>query len=57
MENGNMKYGSVFDKTFIEGRQEWKISLDASTGRYKIVNVEDSRYLNEKGVISGESSI
>lgn len=30
-------------------RQEWKISLDASTGRYKIVNVEDSRYLNEKG--------
>ena len=33
-------------------RQEWKISIDASTGRYKIVNVEDSRYLNEKGVFT-----
>ena len=33
-------------------RQEWKISLDASTGRYKIVNVEDSRYLNEKGAFT-----
>lgn len=33
-------------------RQEWKISLDASTNRYKIVNVEDSRYLNEKGVFT-----
>ena len=33
-------------------RQEWKISLDASTNRYKIVNVEDSRYLNENGVFT-----
>lgn len=33
-------------------RQEWKISIDAGTGRYKIVNVEDSRYLNEKGVFT-----
>lgn len=33
-------------------RQEWKISLDASTNRYKIVNVEDNRYLNEKGVFT-----
>ena len=30
-------------------RQEWKISIDPSTNRYKIINVEDSRYLNEKG--------
>ncbi len=30
-------------------RQEWKISLDASTNRYKIINLEDNRYLNEKG--------
>lgn len=33
-------------------RQEWKISIDAGTGRYKIINVEDSRYLNEKGVFT-----
>lgn len=33
-------------------RQEWKISIDASTGRYKIINVEDNRYLNEKGVFT-----
>ena len=30
-------------------RQEWKISVDPSTNRYKIVNLEDSRYLNENG--------
>lgn len=30
-------------------RQEWKITLDASTNRYKIINLEDNRYLNEKG--------
>lgn len=33
-------------------RQEWKISLDPSTNRYKIVNVEDNRYLNENGVFT-----
>lgn len=33
-------------------RQEWKITLDASTNRYKIVNLEDNRYLNEKGVFT-----
>ena len=36
-------------------RQEWKISLDGSTGRYKIVNVEDSRYLNENGVFTASN--
>ena len=30
-------------------RQEWKISIDPSTNRYKIINLEDNRYLNEKG--------
>ena len=30
-------------------RQEWKISIEPSTGRYKIINLEDNRYLNEKG--------
>ena len=33
-------------------RQEWKISVDPATNRYKIINVEDSRYLNENGVFS-----
>ena len=33
-------------------RQEWKITLDATTGRYKIVNLEDNRYLNEKGAFT-----
>ena len=30
-------------------RQEWKISVDPSTNRYKITNLEDYRYLNENG--------
>ena len=33
-------------------RQEWKITLDGSTGRYKIINLEDNRYLNEKGTFT-----
>lgn len=28
---------------------EWEISLDASTERYKITNVQDGRYINELG--------
>ena len=30
---------------------QWNIMLDASTERYRIVNVEDGRYLNEKGEV------
>lgn len=30
-------------------RQEWTISLDPSTERYKIVNTQDGRYINEYG--------
>lgn len=30
-------------------KQEWKISVDPSTNRYKIINLEDNRYLNENG--------
>ncbi len=30
-------------------RQEWNIAIDPATGRYKIVNRQDDRYLNEKG--------
>ncbi len=30
-------------------KQEWKIAIDPSTNRYKIINLEDNRYLNEKG--------
>lgn len=33
-------------------RQEWKITLDPATNRYKIVNLEDNRYLNEKGMFT-----
>lgn len=33
-------------------RQEWKITMDPSTNRYKIVNLEDGRYLNENGVFT-----
>ena len=28
---------------------EWTISVDPNTGRYKIANTQDGRYLNEKG--------
>lgn len=41
---------------FVEGKdtirpqkQEWKITVDPSTNKYKIINLEDNRYLNEKG--------
>lgn len=37
-------------------RQEWHISLDPETNRYKIVNAEDNRYLNENGVFSANNS-
>lgn len=30
-------------------RQEWEITMDYNTNRYKIVNAQDQRYLNEKG--------
>ena len=37
-------------------RQEWHITLDPETGRYKIINAEDSRYLNEFARFSAGSS-
>ncbi|MCM1108241.1 MAG: beta-N-acetylglucosaminidase domain-containing protein [Clostridium sp.] len=33
-------------------RQEWTISWDLETERYKIVNVKDNRYINENGAFS-----
>lgn len=33
-------------------KQEWKITVDPTTDRYKIINLEDNRYLNEKGVFT-----
>lgn len=33
-------------------RQEWKITVDPNTNRYKIINLEDNRYLNENGVFT-----
>ena len=37
-------------------RQEWNISMDPATGRYKIVNRQDDRYLNEKGEFTVSNS-
>ena len=37
-------------------RQEWHISIDPATGRYKIVNAQDDRYLNEKGEFTVSNS-
>ena len=30
-------------------RQEWNISIDPTTGRYKIISRQDERYINENG--------
>lgn len=37
-------------------RQEWRISLDPETNRYKIINAQDNRYLNENGQFSVSNS-
>ena len=47
--NGSIPQFVSSKDTIRPQRQEWKITLDASTGRYKIINLEDNRYLNEKG--------
>lgn len=33
-------------------KQEWKITVDPATNRYKVINLEDNRYLNENGVFT-----
>ena len=30
-------------------RQQWNVELNVATGRYKISNVQDGRYINETG--------
>lgn len=35
--------------------QEWTISVDAATQRYKVVNRQAERYLNEVGVLGGNA--
>lgn len=38
-------------------RQEWLIAKDTETGRYKIINMKDDRYINEHGNFSvGDSN-
>ncbi len=37
-------------------RQEWIISFDTDTERYKIVNAQDNRYLNEYGSFSANNT-
>ena len=37
-------------------RQEWYIAIDPETERYKIINKQDERYLNEKGEFTVNNS-
>lgn len=37
-------------------RQQWNVELDITTGRYKISNVQDSRYVNERGAFWADKS-
>ena len=36
---------------------EWNISIDAETGRYKITNAQDGRYLNENGQFWADKTV
>lgn len=38
-------------------RQQWNVELDITTGRYKISNVQDSRYVNERGAFWSDKSL
>lgn len=38
-------------------RQEWRISIDAETERYKIVNAQDGRYINENGSFWADKNV
>lgn len=38
-------------------RQQWNVELDITTGRYKINNVQDSRYVNERGAFWADKSL
>lgn len=38
-------------------RQQWNVELDITTGRYKISNVQDSRYVNERGAFWADKSL
>lgn len=46
--SANPTFSATIDD-FNPARQEWIISMDYTTNRYKIVNAQDNRYLNEKG--------
>ncbi len=45
---GNPTFQSSLDNVNPD-RQAWRITYQASTGRYKIVNEKDGRYINERG--------
>ena len=57
---GNPKAGTVGGNPVFQdeldlinpSRQEWLIAKDTETGRYKIINVKDDRYINEHGNFS-----
>lgn len=60
---GNPKAGTVGGNPVFQDeldlinptRQEWLIAKDTETGRYKIINVKDDRYINEYGNFSAGS--
>ena len=39
----------AYNDTINPARQQWSIRIDSQTGRYKIANVQDGRYVNELG--------
>ena len=39
----------AYNDTINPARQQWSIRIDSETGRYKIANVQDGRYVNEMG--------
>lgn len=38
-------------------KQEWNISMDYTTNRYKVTNAQDNRYLNENGAFAASNEI
>lgn len=53
--SSNPTFSSTVDD-FNPARQEWIISMDYNTNRYKIVSAQDNRYLNEKGNFTADET-
>lgn len=46
---GNPTFLAKYTTTTTIPQQQWNVTLDATTSRYKIVSAKDSRYINELG--------